>query len=401
MKKILSFFLAVACVVSLGTNPCQNVQAATKGTVSNLREKLVYKNNIYYIKDYEENAAICKFNTSTGKASKIITAKHGLSNMVIQNGIIYYSTYDDKYKAYTASVTVTGKQNKRISSGSIIYADSSYLVYDNSTTSKYRIYKMNLKTKKSVKISETKGPVSYIKNIGSTLYFWKYEASVRRVKLLSMKTSSKQMKLVTSDTCSKNEDFYTHYVSDVVKLNGKLYYQYGSVQGTGHFWNGIMKEINAKGKKKTISKTMIEETIYHDSDNLYYAKGVEETNSAIYNTKTGAKKDFKVTTKAKQAYFILGSRSLLTDWSNTSKVTVSTFTSGTNKKGLKKNVITFSYTQNKKYDYFVEAKKVGNFYLVSVQGTDFTNPNYGWRGRQVGITWFVADAKGKVVGNFK
>ncbi|GAA4295011.1 hypothetical protein GCM10023142_32500 [Anaerocolumna aminovalerica] len=81
-------------------------------------------------------------------------------------------------------------------------------------------------------------------------------------------------------------------------------------------------------------------------------------------------------------------------------ITVSRFTSGTNKKNLIKSFINLSYKQKKEFDYSASVKKYGNYLLIPVTCMDYNDTSYGWRGR-CSVTWYVADLDGKILAQFQ
>lgn len=402
MKKFKVLLMVLVCMAGLIYPGNVKVDAASKAYVLSNSDMLNTKDGLLYEKDAENgNSSIYQFTDSTGNSSKVVSEANGILNYIKYGSTIYYTTSDSNRNWITKSVSLTGKNKKKQVTGIVIYADSSYIVYETAGTTKTTVYTKNLSSGKITKIAETKDALSFIKNIGDTLYFYKYESTVNRIKLLSMKTNSSKMKLVTKDSCSKDDSYYSVLIPDIISHSGNLIYQYGSYQGTGMFWYGTMKKIDAKGKKTTVAKNVITDTIPFNSTKIFYSIDAEKNSNQIYTVKTGTKKSYKITAKEGQYFDILGSNTYRVDVSDTKMTYVSRFTSGTDRTNLKKNFIKISYKQNKKYTYSGEVRKVGSNYVVGITATDFSDQAYGWRGRLVATTWYVANSSGKVIGSFK
>ena len=82
--------------------------------------------------------------------------------------------------------------------------------------------------------------------------------------------NDRKMNMVTYDTCPKEEAEDIHVVSDVLIKDGTIYYQYGRVQGTGHFWYGVVNSIDKAGKKTVIYKNMGLEKLICEKKPLLY-----------------------------------------------------------------------------------------------------------------------------------
>lgn len=116
---------------------------------------------------------------------------------------------------------------------------------------------------------------------------------------------------------------------------------------------------------------------------------------------TGKTSTYSYKTTGTESFNILGDKTYCAKADGKESINISRFTSGTNKKGFIKSFITISYKQNKKYDYYASVKKLGDYLLIPVTCMDYNDASYGWRGRYVGITWYVADSTGKILTQFK
>lgn len=400
MKKLIVCLMIFVLSLGLLYTNATDVSAKTS-YVYEYTDKIAVKDGILYLKSFDNgNTSLCKFSAATGKTTVIVSEKNGIVHFLINQSTIYYTTLTQKENYVIYSISINGKNKKKVATGMIEYVDSTYLVYSQCDgTLKNLIYKKNLKTGEVAKIVQCNGYLDYIKKIGDTLYFYKYEPNTLKVKLLSMDIRAKKMSLITTDKAKEEESFYTTSISDVICQNGSLFYQYGTYQGTGHYWYGTLKKINAQGKKATVASNVVDERIFHDNTNIYYQKDME-LSYVSYHTKTGKKTSFKMTVTEDQFIDIIDSKTYRIDWGKQGSISVDRFASGTNMKKLQKNFIKFSYKKNKTYSYSGTTKKLGNYYVVAIHATDFNDMNYGWRGKDMGTKWFVANQSGKVLGSF-
>jgi hypothetical protein len=187
-----------------------------------------------------------------------------------------------------------------------------------------------------------------------------------------------------------------------VKVNGDTYYQYGTYQGSGDFWYGTLLKINsATGKNSVIVKNMYDDKIYYYGTQIFYY-GIEDASKCfIYNTKSGKTSTSIYKLEDTEGLSILGEKSYCIKVDGKDYITVSEFSTGTDKKDLKKDFIKISCNQNSKYSYSASVKQLGNYLLIPVVCTDYSDESFGWRGKCVGIHWYVADMSGKTVADFQ
>ena len=98
---------------------------------------------------------------------------------------------------------------------------------------------------------------------------------------------------------------------------------------------------------------------------------------------------------------MLGDKTYMADTSNSKKIVISRFTSGTDRETLTKNFISISFKQKAGVSYGVSMKQVGIYNMICVTGIDYTDPSYGWRGKLVSINWYITDGAGTLLGSFQ
>lgn len=394
-NKLLSILLAGICLVCLWHTNAMPANAAS--IVYTYSDMFLADGDIFYIQSSDNSNSIWKFDIDTAKKTKLLTGE-GSINISYFNKKLYYSFYQEN-GTVTYTMTVNGKMKKKVCDGRCVYADSKYVVYLRSEDGKTVVYKKNTITNYIIKIASVDNTFDFVKNIGSTMYFYKTEQENGKIKLFSMKTNASKLTLLSTDKLTEEEtSYFMPICTDVICVNGNLYYQYGTYRGTGMYWDGTVKKLDADGKKKTVTKEMEDDTFYYDSTNIYYSTGLSQGRIA-YNTKTGKKTKYSAKVSETESYVILGSKTYVIDTKNTSKIAISRFTSGTNRKNLRKNFITIPLKQNTKYSYYGTIKKLGSYNVIAIEVLDFTDYSYGWKGRLDSVKWYIADSSGKIIGS--
>ncbi|SFR76139.1 DUF5050 domain-containing protein [Anaeromicropila populeti] len=406
MKKTTIGMLFLLLLVILCV-PMKNTNVKAAGYVYTYSNMVEHDDVIYYIKSDEatsKSAGKCTIyglDVKANKKSKIAVSNNTISNLFVYKDILYYTTYTDDYLDITYSVSLDTNEKTKICQGDLHYVDENGIVYSFYSDSKYSLYKANLDGRAEQLIYEGTEVFDYVKAIGSKLYFYQTDITAYKIKLMYMKSSDSKLTVLTTDKFEK-DNYSTYYlsISDIVEMNGNIFYQYGNYEGTGNFWYGVLKKIDKNNKKKTVYDSMTEPEIYHDTKYIYL-NYVDNSNSCIkYNTKTGKKTKYTCEINNGESLSVIDSKSYSASTNNQNYITVSRFSSGTDKKNLKKNFIKFSYKQNSNLTYYADVEKLGSYFLVYVERIDYNDTSYGWRGKYVGIQWYVADAKGKVVANF-
>lgn len=384
--------------------PSQSSYAAARQMLYRYNSMLEEDGTIYYVKTSENSSAcsICKLNTDTGEETVIFSSKSYISNMIYYDGKIYYTTAENN-KNVIYSMGIQGENNTKICYGILTYIDQNGIFYTVPTDTQCRLYKKSFDTGKELLIMKSDISFTYVKNIENTLYFSQYSTTKYKVKLYSMK--SDETKLTLLDTQTVYKDLYSGYivyVSDLAEINQNLYYQYGTLQGTGNFWYGVLVKINpATNKKNIISKDMFEENLAHD-DLYIYCNILEKSNGfSKYNTKTGKFTNFNCKLSDSESYNVIDNKTYSAKPENLKSIVVSQFTSGTNKHDLVNNFVTIPFKQKKGLTYNANVKKLGDYFLISVETIDYNDPGYGWRGHYLDIQWFVTDTSGKLIASIR
>jgi hypothetical protein len=191
-------------------------------------------------------------------------------------------------------------------------------------------------------------------------------------------------------------------VSDIVKINGDIYYQYGTHEGSGSYWYGTLKKLESSNKiKSIIAERLYEEQIHHDDNCIYYIGTESSEKHYRYHTKTGKTTSYTYKTTGTESFNILGDKTYCAKADGKELITVSCFESGSNKKNRVEAFINLSYKQKKKFDYSASVKKINDILLIPVTCMDYNDTSYGWRGRCVSVTWYVADTEGKILAQFE
>lgn len=240
--------------------------------------------------------------------------------------------------------------------------------------------------------------MDYVCNIGGESYYYVYDRKTDKVLLYQLHTANNKMIRVAAEK-RVAEGSSGLMVSDVRQMNGELYYDFGSYEGTGNFWNGTIRKLTADGKKKTVVKYVEDDQIIAGSRELYFS--TPQGNYYKYNLKTGKKAKYSLKYEKNISYMILGNKTYMADTSNKKKIVISRFNSGTDRETLTKNFISISFKQKANISYSVSMRQVGIYNMICVTGIDFTDVSYGWRGKLVSINWYVTDGAGTVLGSFQ
>ncbi len=410
MKKIrkqMVCILVVLCMV-LTMMPVNMVkaEAVTAGIVFEYSPMIEENGSIYYIKSLGVDVATCyiyRMDVSTGTKTKLVSSEYYILSMVIHNGMLYYTSYendDDQYHTY--SVSIKGGDKKQILIGIVFYADENGIFYTENLGTKINLYKKTYDGSKDTKVCTGNSSFLFIKALDNTLYFSQYTQNASALKLFSMKSSSSKLTTVAKRKIVKDSYSYSiPRISDIVNVNGDMYYQYGTYEGSGSFWYGTLVKIDSSTNKQTIiSKDMIEDTLFYDDSHIFYNDMKSDTIHYKYNVNTNKTTPYSVETANSESFNIVGSKTYLAKQVSKKYIMVSFFQSGTNKKNLTENFIKISYKQKKDLTYNASVKSLGNYLIMPVQCIDYKDGNYGWRGKILQEKWYVFDQKGKLLSTF-
>jgi hypothetical protein len=315
---------------------------------------------------------------------------------------IYYTTADETDQWVVRSANLAGSGKQTLCNGVLEELDDTY-AYCMRTLSDGRtqLFRINRETgeKSSVKIAAAGQIFDRVGNSEVEGYYYIFNTSTDKIMLYRLDPASGKLLKCAADKRPDNSGTASLQVSDVQQIGGELYYDYGSYEGTGNYWYGVIKKLDADGKKKTVAGQVGSDRIIAGSKELYYADA--NGNNYKYNLTTGKKSKYSLTLEAGVDYTVMGDKTYMANTSNKKKIVISRFRSGTARETLTKNFITIPFTQKKNISYTVSVKQVGIYNVVCVSGTNYTDASYGWRGKLTSINYYVTDGAGTVLGSFK
>ncbi|SHO53828.1 DUF5050 domain-containing protein [Anaerocolumna xylanovorans] len=406
-KRILSFILVFFITIFLLPQNILITSAATNATVYEYSSMLEDRGNIYYIQTVEgdkNSYDIYRLEVATGKKTKILSSKNDILGMMLHNDTLYYTSYEREKEAYqTYSVSIDAKDKKTICNGYLICLDDSSIYYTVIKGEKSKLYKRDYDSKKATLIYTGNMTFSFVKNLDNTLYFTQFNEASSKLTLYKLMPKQTKLAVLTTDKIALDGTERTSLtVSDLVKINGDIYYQYGTHEGSGSYWYGTLKKLDSgTNKKSIIAKQLYEEQIYHNDSSIFYNGTDSSEKRYRYNTKTSKTSSYIYKTTGTESFNILGDKTYCAKADGKELITVSRFTSGTNKNNLVKSFISLSYKQKEKFNYSACVKKYGDYLLIPVTCMDYSDTSYGWRGRCVSVTWYVADSDGKILAQFQ
>lgn len=407
MKRVIRFLTSVMLVFCLAvgiTAAVPDTVSAASVFVQQYSDMIGQGGYIYYIRTSEKDgsAAIWRMKVSTGKKSKIVSEPNGIIRLVVSGQRLYYTTSNDEQQWEVRSCELNGDDVQTVCEGCVSYVNSEnvyYLQYGK-TDILASLYAKSLDTGETTLIkTEKKDQVmDYVCNIGSESYYYVYDRKTDKVMLYRLHTASNKMTRIATEK-RVAEGTSGLMVSDVRQMNGELYYDFGSYEGSGNFWNGTIKKLTVDGKKKTVAKYVDGDQIIAGSRELYFS--TPQGSYYKYNLKTGKKAKYSLKYEKNISYEILGDKTYMADTSSKKKIVISRFNSGTNRETLTKNFISIPFKQKANISYSVSMKQVGIYNMICVTGTDFTDMSYGWRGKLVSINWYVTDGAGTLLCSFQ
>jgi uncharacterized membrane protein len=408
-KRIRRFILVFFIIVFLLPQNISITSAATNKAVYEYSPMLEDKGNIYYIQRVEGDEYsydIYRLEVATGKKTRLLSSENDILDMMIHNDTLYYTSYaweKDVYQNKTYSVSIDGKDKKTICNGYFICLDDSGIYYTVSKDKESKLYKRDYNSKKATLIYTGNMTFSFVKNLDNTLYFTQFNEASSKLTLYTLMPEQTKLAVLTANKITLNGSERTFpMVSDITKINGDIYYQYGTHEGSGSYWYGTLIKLDSSTKKNSvIAKQLYEEQIYHNDSSIFYNGTDSSEKHYQYNTKTGKTSSYIYKITGTESFNILGDKTYCAKADGKELIVVSRFTSGTNKGNLVKSFISLSYKQKKEFDYSASIKKYGDFLLIPVTCMDYNDTSFGWRGRCVSVTWYVADSDGRILAQFK
>ncbi|MDD3174584.1 MAG: DUF5050 domain-containing protein [Herbinix sp.] len=405
-KRILNFILVFFIIIFLLPQNVHISNAATNAVVYEYSPMLEDRGNIYYIQRVEGDEYsydIYRLEVATGNKTRLVSSKNDVLGMMLHNDTLYYTSYVGEKDVYqTYSVFIDAKDKKTICNGHLICLDDSSIYYTVTKGEESKLYKRDYDGKKDTLIYKGNMTFSFVKNIDGTMYFSQFNEASSKLILYTLIPEQTKLAVLTTDKITLNETERTSpKVSDIIKINGDIYYQYGTHQGSGSFWYGTLIKIDSStNTKSVIVKDLYEEQIYHNDSSIFYSGTESSEKNYQYNTKTSKTTSYIYKTTGTESFNILGDKTYCAKADGKELITVSCFTSGKSKSNLVKSFIKLSYKQKKEFDYSARVKIYGDYLLIPVTCMDF-NANNGWRGRCVSVTWYVADSDGKILAQFQ
>lgn len=407
MKKVIHFLTSVVlffCLTAGLVAAMPDTAYAASAFVQGYSDMIGQAGSIYYIRTSEKDgsAAIWRIKISTKKTSKIVSAPNGIIDLVVSGQRLYYTTANDDQQWEVRSCSLNGDDVQTVCEGRVCYVNSEtvyYLRYGKKNT-QASLYAKSLDTGKitRIKTAKTDQVLDYVCNIGGESYYYIYDKKTDKLLLYRLHTANNQLVRVAVEK-RVAEGYSGLMVADVRQIAGELYYNFGSYEGTGNFWNGTIKKLTVDGKKKTIAKYTDDDQIIAGSRELYFT--TPQGNYYKYNLKTGKKAKYSLKYEKNISYMVLGEKTYMADTSNKKKIVISRFASGTDRETLTKNFIAIPFKQKANVSYSVSMKPLGIYNMVCVTGTDYTDTSYGWRGKLVSINWYVTDGAGTLLGSFQ
>ncbi len=407
IKRLLNLTLIFVIIVNLLPQNTLIISAATThAAVYEYLPMIEEKGSIYYIQRVDGNEYsndIYRLEVATGNKTKLVSSKYDILNMILHNGILYYTIRNgEKDIDQTYSVSIDAEDNHIVCNGYVLYLDDSSIYYNVFKGNNNKLYKRGYKSKKAALIYSGNMTFCFVKSLDNTLYFNQFNEDSSKLILFTLKPGQKKLTVLTADKVVPEDPERIPIVPDLVKINGDIYYQYGTYEGSGNYWYGTLLKLDCiTNKKSVIAKRTYEDSIYHNDSSIFYNENDNSEKHYKYNTKTNKTSSYIYKTTGTESFNILGDKTYCAEAGDKEWISVSRFTSGTNKVNLVNSFIKISYKQKKQFDYSASVKKIGDYLLIPVTCMDYNDTSFGWRGRLVSVTWYVADTDGKVLGQFQ
>lgn len=406
-NRIFKFIFVFFITVNLLPQDVFITSAATNATVYEDSPMLEYRGYIYYIQTVngvKNTFNIYRLEVATGNKTKLISSKKDIVGMMIHNDTLYYNSHEDGkniYQTQISSVSIDGKEKKDICNGYLTSLDDNSIYYIVVKGNTSKLYKRDYDSRNATLIHTGNIAFSFVKNLDNTLYFTQFNETSSKITLYSLTPGQTRLSILTTDKIILDgSEKSGPTVSDIIKLNGDIYYQYGVYEGSGSYWNGTLIKINSSANTKSIiEKQVSEEEIYHNDNSIFFVEMDSSEKHYQYNTKTGKKSSYTYKIGTTESFNILGDKTYCIKPDGKELITVSCFTSGTNKSNWINSFIKISYKQKKEFDYITSIKKYGNYLLIPVKCMDYKSTKVWW-GKCVSITWYVADSDGKILAQF-
>lgn len=406
MKKVIRMLTSVVLILCMTAGLSISVPDtayAASAYVQEYSDMIGQGGYIYYIRTSEKNgsAVIWRMKVATGDTSKVVSEPKGIVRLIACGQQLYYTTANDDSQWEVRTCRLNGDDVQTVCEGSVCYADGEnvyYIRYVKGTQASLCAKAIDTGEDTTIKTAKTDQTIDYVCNIGGESYYYVYDRKTDKLALYCLHTATNKMIRVAAEK-RVADGTSGLLVSDIRQINGELYYDFGSYEGSGGFWNGAIKKLTVDGKKKTVAKSVGDDQIITGSRELYFS--TSRGDNYKYNLKTGKKTKYSLKFEKDINYSVLGDKTYMADTSNSKKIVISRFTSGTDRETLTKNFISISFKQKAGVSYGVSMKQVGIYNMICVTGIDYTDPSYGWRGKLVSINWYITDGAGTLLGSFQ
>ena len=405
MKKVIRFFASVMlifCILSGAVVSGPDTAYAASAYVQQYSDMIGQGGYIYYIRTSEKDgsAVIWRMKVSTGETSKVVSESRGIIKLIVSGQQLYYTTVNDEDQWEVRTCRLNGDDMQTVCEGVVCYADSEkvyYIGYTQGTQACLHVKDLATGESSPIRTVKADQTLDYVCNIGAESYYYIYDRTTDKLFLYRLHTATDKLSRVASEK-RVAEGSSGLMVSDVRQISGELYYDFGSYEGSGGFWNGTIRKLTVDGKKKTVAKYTADDKIVAGSRELYFS--TPKGDNYKYHLKTGKKTKYSLKFEQNIGYTVLGDKTYMADTSNKKKIVISRFNSGTDRETLTKNFISIPFKQKAGISYSVSMKQVGIYNMICVTGTDFS-PKYGWRGKTVSVNWFITDGAGTLLGSFQ
>ena len=404
MRKVIRFFVGAFLMVCIVAGFAPVTASAADVFVQEYSDMIGQGGYIYYIRTSEAkgNAEVWRMKLADGSKSKVVAEPCSIIRLITAGQQLYYTTVNEDGQWEVRTCRLNGDDVQTVCEGVVCQADSENISFIRYTDeARGHLYVKNLATGEKMKVKTAKKgqALDYVCTVGDNGYYYIYDAAADQVMLYRLHTATNKLIRVAVEKRVAEGSTGALLVSDIRQIGGELYYDFGSYEGSGSFWNGTIKKLTTDGKKKTVAKLTSDDKIVAGSRELYFGNSSGDTYK--YQLKTGKKEKYSLKFEKNIDYTVLGDKTYMADTSNKKKIVISRFTSGTDRETLTKNCITIPFKQKSNVNYSVSMKPVGNYNMVCVTGIDFTDQTYGWRGRRVSIDWYVTDGAGTLLGSFR
>lgn len=404
MRKVIRFFVSAFLMVCMVAGFAPVTASAADVFVQEYSDMIGQGGYIYYIRTSEAkgNAAVWRMKVADGSKSKVVSEPCSIIRLIAAGQQLYYTTANEDGQWEVRTCRLNGDDAQTVCEGVVCQADSEkvYCIrYTDEAQERLYVKKLATGKKTAVKTAKKGQTLDYVCTVGGNGYYYIYDAAADQVMLYRLHTATNKLIRVATEKRVAEGSTGALLVSDVRQIDGELYYDFGSYEGSGSFWNGTIKKLTTDGKKKTVAKLTSDDKIVAGSRELYFENPLGNTYK--YNLKTGKKEQYLQKLEENIGYTVLGDKTYMADTSNKKKIVISRFTSGTERETLTKNFISIPFKQKANVNYSVSMKTVGIYNMVCVTGIDFTDQTYGWRGRRVSIDWYVTDGAGTLLGSFR